>query len=120
MKWIIARCGRYSTAEIGDIEHHDLWQLRKPCKQIIVEIGSEDKSIPVVERVIKDFHDLDKSALAFRYSWDKNGALIALSDRVIDFENIRDVMEAVSHFFDGVDGHLDANSSAAEWFTSDI
>ena len=115
MKWVIARYGRYSSAEIGDIEHHNLWQLWKLCKQILIEVGSEDESIPVVEQIIKDFHDLDKSALAFRYSRDKNGALIALPDRTIDLENIRDVMDSVSHFFDGSDGQLDANSSAVEW-----
>ena len=115
MKWVIARYGRYSTAEIGDIEHHDLWQLWKLCKQIIIEVGSEDESIAVVEQVIKDFHDLDKSALAFRYSRNKMGALIALPDGMIDLQNIRDVMEGVSHFFDGVDGELDHNAGAVDW-----
>ena len=115
MKWVIARYGRYSTAEIGDIEHHDLWQLWKLCKQIIIEVGGEDDAIAVVEQVIKDFHDLDKSALAFRYSRNKKGALIALPDGMIDLQNIRDVMEGVSHFFDGVDGQLDANASAVDW-----
>ena len=96
-------------------KHHDLWQLWKLCKQIVIEVGGEDESIPVVEQVIKDFHVLDKSALAFRYSRDKNGFLIALPDRTIDLENIRDVMEAVSGFFEGADGLLDANVSAVDW-----
>ncbi|MHA1537912.1 MAG: hypothetical protein ACTSUD_10175 [Alphaproteobacteria bacterium] len=74
----------------------------------------EDESIPAVEQVIKDFHDLDEFALAFRYSRDKNGALISLPDGMIDLENIRNVMEAVSHFFDGADGQLDANSSTVD------
>ena len=120
MKWIIARYGRYASVEVGDIENHNLWQLWKVCKQIIIEVGSEDEALPLVEQIIKDFHDLDGSALAFRYSRKKNGALIALPDRMIDLENIRDVMKAVSHFFDGADGQLDHHSSAADWFTSDI
>lgn len=115
MKWIIARYGRYSNVEIGNIRHHNLWQLWKICKEIIIEVGSNDECIYVVEQVIKDFHDLDKSALAFRYSRDKKGAFIALPDRVIDLENLRDVMEAVSHFFDGADGQLDAHSCAVDW-----
>ena len=115
MKWVIARYGHYSTVKIGEIEHHDLWQLWVLCKQIIIEVGSESESIAFVERVIKDFHDLDKSALAFRYSRNKKGALIALPDVMIDLQNIRDVMEGVSHYFDGVDGQLDYNAGAVDW-----
>ena len=115
MKWIISMYGGYSSVEISDIEHHDLWQLWKLCKQIMIEVGGEDEAIPVVEQIIKDFHDLDKSALAFRYSRDKNGVLIALPDRTIDLENIHEVMEAVSGFFEGADGLLDANVSAVDW-----
>lgn len=115
MKWVITHYGRYSSAEIGDIKHHDLWQLWKLCRQIIVEVGSEDEAIPVVEQVIKEFHDLDKSALAFRYSHDKDGALISLPNGLIDLDNIRHVMESVSNFFDGVDGELAAHSSAVDW-----
>ena len=115
MKWIIARYGTYSSAETGDTQHHNLWQLWKLSKKIIIEVGSEDDAISVVEKVIKDFHDLDKTALAFRYSRDKNGTTIALPDGVIDLENICDVMKAVSHFFEGVDGQLDTHSSAVDW-----
>ena len=67
MKWIVAMYGHYSSVRIGYIAHHDLWQLWKLCKQIIIELGSEDEAIPIVEQIIKDLHDLDKSALAFRY-----------------------------------------------------
>ena len=115
MKWVIARYGRYSSVEIGEIEHHDLWQLRKLCKQIIIEVGGEDEAVAVVEQLIKDFHDSDKSAVAFRYSRNKKGALIVLPDGMIDLQNIRDVMEGVSHFFDGVDGQLDYNAGAVDW-----
>jgi len=116
MKWIIARYGHYSSVKIGNIQHHNLWQLWKVCRKII---GSDDngdnEAVSAVEQVIKDFHDLDKQAFAFRYSRDKNGALIALPERMIDLENIRDVMEAVDNFFTGADGQLDAYAGAADW-----
>lgn len=115
MKWIIDMYGSYSSVEISDIQHHDLWQLWKLCKEIIIEGGSDNEAIPVVEQIIKDFHDLDKSALTFRYSQDKNGVLIALPDRMIDLENIRDVMDAIGGFFEGADGLLSANVSAVDW-----
>ena len=108
MKWIIKMYGHYSTAQINDFEHHNLWKLWCLCKQIIVEVGSEDEAIPIVEQVIKDFHDLDSSGQTFRYSSSKAGTLVALPEDPIDLPHIRDVMEGVAHFFDGVDGQLDA------------
>ncbi|WP_296597992.1 hypothetical protein [Phenylobacterium sp.] len=116
MKWIIARYGRHASVEIGETEHHNLWELWGICRSVITELGgTDDAATPVVEQLIKDFHDLDKSALAFRYSERKDGVLIRLPDGAIDLDNVRDVMEGVSHFFDGADGLLDANVSASPY-----
>ncbi len=114
MKWVIKQYGRYSTLVIDDFEHHNLWKLWSMCRQIIIEVGSEDEAMPVVEQIIKDFHDLDKSGQIFRYPRSKGGTVVRLPDFPIDLSNIRDVMQGVAHFFDGVDGQLDAHSSAAE------
>ena len=51
--------------------------------------------------------------MAFRYSEDRNGVTLKLPDYPIGLDNIKDVMQAVEHFFSGVDGQLDANSSNA-------
>ena len=115
MKWVITQYGRYSTVQISIIEHHNLWKLWQICKQIIIEVGSESEDISYVEQVIKDLHHLDNSAQAFRYSRDKNGDLFTLPDGMVDLQNIRAVMEGVSHFFDGVDGQLDHHSGAVGW-----
>ena len=56
--------------------------------------------VEAVEQVVKDFHDTDKNAAAFRYSKNQNGAMIILPDKSIDLQNVRDVMEAVGNFFD--------------------
>jgi hypothetical protein len=112
MKWIIVRYGRYSSSEAGRIEHHDLWNLWQICRRIITEVGTDGEAILIVEQVIKELHDLDRRALAFRYSHNKKGALIALPDALIDLENVRDVMEAVGKFFGGADAQLAAYISA--------
>ena len=112
MKWVIRMYGRYSTAQIDDFEHHNLWKLWHLCKKIIVEVGSEDKAIPAVEQVIKDFHDLDSSGQAFRYPNSKARTPVALPDYPIDLLHIRDVMQGLAHFFDGVDAQLDEASQA--------
>jgi hypothetical protein len=112
MKWIITMYGGRSADKI---EHHDLWKLWKLCRPIAEEGASEDdcKTLDVVEKIIKELHDLDKDALAFRYWRTKDGTLIKLPDGLIDLENLRDVMEGVAGFFQGLDGRLDAMFSAA-------
>ena len=115
MKWIIFMYGRRATVQIDDYEHHDLWKLWCLCKLIIVEFGSEDEAIPVVEQIIKDFHDLDGSGQAFRYAYSKAGTLVELPNYPIDLPHIQDVMEGIGHFFDGADAQLDGHCSAADW-----
>lgn len=53
MKWVIDRYGPYTSVEIGEIGHHDLWQLWKLCKKVIFEISGEDDdngTVKVVEQ----------------------------------------------------------------------
>jgi hypothetical protein len=109
MKWIIAMYSHCAGIEVGKIEHHNLWELWKICRQIIPSLGENDEALQAVEQVIKDFHDLDRTALTFRYSRDKGGTLLSLPDDLIDLGNIRDVMEAVGNFFEGADGQLSAS-----------
>lgn len=115
IKWIINRYGRYASIPKEDYIHHNLLQLWKVCKQVILEVGSdgEDEALLAVEQVVKDFHDLDKGSFSFRYSTDVNGAVIALPNVPFDLENIKNVMEAVNNLFIGADGQLDHNSGAA-------
>ena len=115
MKWIIRIYGQHSTAKIDDFRHHNLLKLWNLCKSIIIEIGSEDEAMQVVEQVVKDFHELDRSGQVFRYYSSKNGIPVSLPDYPIDLQNIRDVMEGVANFFLDVDGRLDANSSATDF-----
>jgi len=116
IKWIIDRYGRYTDIPGEERAHHNLWQLWKICKQVIIEVGSDgdDDSLQAVEQVVKDFHDLDKGSFSFRYSTDKEGALIRLPNVAFDLTNIKDVMEAVNNLFVGADGQLDHNSSAGD------
>jgi hypothetical protein len=104
MKWILMMYGGYSA---NDIAHHDLRQLRKLCREVIDAADCSDgSSTDTVEKIIKNMHDLDKSALAFRYGANKNNKPSKLPEGLYDPENIRDVMSGVGHFFDGTDGML--------------
>jgi hypothetical protein len=107
MKWTIWRYGSLADVHLDELDH-DLWSLWKLCKQILVATspGEDDEAMMAVEQIVKDFHDLDKSATALRYSRDKKGAVIPLPDKSIDLQNVQRVMEAVDHFFKGTDGFL--------------
>ena len=101
MKWIIFMYGGYSTVQSDNYKHHNLWNLWRLCKKIIVELGLDDEAIPVVEQIIKDFHDLDGSGQNFRYAYSEDGTVVELPKYRIDLPHIRDVMEGVAHFFSG-------------------
>lgn len=102
MKWILTMYGGYNA---NDIAHHDLWRLWKLCREVIGAAGDEEAT-DAVEKIVKEMHDLDKSALAFRYGIDRNNEPPKLPEGLYDPENIRDVMTGVGHFFDGTDGML--------------
>lgn len=117
MKWILNQYGHYADIEQYEM-NHDLWQLWKRCKKVIIDVGGDDSNetiegINTVEKIVKEFHDLDPRSFAFRYATNTKGATITLPDDSIDLENVRDVMEAVNNFFTGADGLLAHNSSAS-------
>jgi hypothetical protein len=111
MKWVIAMFGQYADICSSDHLDHDLWTLWAACKKIIFAVCSDDdesnEALQAVQQIVKDFHDWDRIAMAFRYSDDKNGIGFKLPDYPIDLSNIRSVMQAVGRFFFGVEGQLE-------------
>jgi hypothetical protein len=80
IKWVLDRYGRY--AAIQEFErNHNLAKLWKVCRQVIEEVGgpSEEGTLEAVEGIVLEFHALDPSSFAFRYSTDKKGKPIPLS-----------------------------------------
>jgi hypothetical protein len=109
MKWTIEMYGTPANISVGSADmNHNLWTLWKRCKAILCAAPSsgDDAALRAVEQIVKDFHDLDKSAVAFRYSKTKSGRTILLPDKPVDLENLQQVMEAVDNFFTGTDGLL--------------
>jgi hypothetical protein len=115
IKWVLDRYGRHAAIEEFKRDHN-LKSLWKVCRQVIEEIGGPDSggSLEVVEGIVNEFHNIDPNSFAFRYAKDTKGRLIKLPLHSIDLENVRDVMEGVANFFQGVDGQLDHNSSAVD------
>jgi hypothetical protein len=115
IKWVLNTYGRFAAIREFEL-NHNLAQLWQVCRQVIEEVGGpgSQETLDIVERIVLEFHRLDPSSFAFRYSTDKKGKPIPLPP-VIDLQNIRDVMEGVENFFQGVDGQLDYNSSAIDY-----
>ena len=116
IKWVLDRYGRY--VDIRDRgQNHDLATLWRMCKRVITELGGpgDDAALGAVEKIVLEFHALDPTSFAFRYSKSKKGETVELPDIVVDLVNLQDVMEGVNNFFVGVDGQLDSVSSAAEF-----
>jgi hypothetical protein len=113
MKWTISMYGRLAGVRLDELDH-DLWSLWKKCRAILesVERPDENAAVTAVEQIVKDFHDIDKAAIAFRYSTDRNGGTIVLPNQAIDLQNLQHVMEAVDNFFKGADGMLSNIQSA--------
>jgi hypothetical protein len=109
MKWTIEMYGTPANISVGSAGmNHNLWALWKKCKAILRATPSsgDDAALKAVEQIVKDFHDIDKSAVAFRYSETKSGRTILLPDKPVDLKNLQQVMEAVDNFFTGTDGLL--------------
>lgn len=121
MKWTIEQYGSLANTWLDpDDRNHDLWALWKLCKKIFTVAAeansAEDEAVQVVEQVVKDFQQIDKSGTAFRYSKNKNGASIMLPANRIDLGNVQRVMEAVDNFFKGSDGWLDSLAAEPDYY----
>ena len=102
MKWTIEQYGSLAIVSLDpDHRNHDLWALWKLCKEISAAAteGEEGEVVQAVEHVVKDFQQIDKSGIAFRYSKNKVDVIITLPADRIDLGNVQRVMEAVDNFF---------------------
>jgi hypothetical protein len=116
MQWIVTRYGQHFSVSLPEADHN-LWHLWGSCKAMFDQIDNEDAAVgtSIVEKLIKEFHDLDTNAQAFRYAVRKDGTLIHLPNVAVDPADIRDVVEGIENFFSGADGYLDELCSASEY-----
>jgi hypothetical protein len=115
MKWTVGSYGHRFGVSLPELDHN-LWHLWRACKAMFDQIDDKTaaRSTSTVEKLLKEFHDLDIRAEAFRYPMKKDGTLIALPAVAIDLINLRQVMEGLENFFSGADGYLDHLCSASD------
>lgn len=115
LKWLITQYGpRVNILPEGLTNEHGLLVLWKHCMEISLACGAAkgEEDLKAVEKIVKEFHDWDKSGIAFRYATKTNGAVVKFPHDDIDIENLRDVMNGVANFFSGLDGWLDNVANA--------
>jgi len=115
MKGILDSYGhRYGVA--APTPNHSLLLLWEACTAIFIQIDDEGAAISTstVEKLIKQFHDLDARTEAFRYPEKKDGTLIDLPSEPFDLIGLRDVIEGLDNFFSGADGYLDQLCPASD------
>jgi hypothetical protein len=95
---------------------HNLWRLWESCKAIFAQIDNQSAAADtlIVEKLIKEFHELDARAEAFRYPVKKDGTLIDLPNDAFNLTDLRGVVESLENFFSGADGYLDELCSASD------
>jgi hypothetical protein len=115
LKWLITQYGPPVGVQPVDIdETHDLLCLWDHFARINQTCGANanDEALITVGKIVKPFHDWDKSSTKFRYATSKSGAATKFQHPHIDIENLRDVMDGVAHFLAGSDGWLDSRANA--------
>lgn len=90
---------------------HNLHRLWNKVNQLLNTVwpDSPDADLKAVERVILEFHKLDRTGQAFRYPRDKQGAphLQAAPPRV-DLANMMETVDAVSKFLEAAYTGIDS------------
>lgn len=112
LKDMFITCSFHSNDEIVNFinkSNHDLmraWEMIKPIMKNCATGEEDDKSIEIAESYIRQFHSFSKTSFEFRYPIDKKGDIIHSEPYRLDLLNLKDKMERLSHFFDGVSSQM--------------
>lgn len=115
MKEIIMEYGGHSGIYLSEDKDHNLLELWKLYQQLSEGLNPQggDATDKAVGLIIQDFHSLDKGAVAFRYSANKNGASFKFASGVVTIARLKDVMEGCQHYFEGWDEYYHELASNA-------
>lgn len=82
---------------------HDLSRLWKRFMEMVDERGGNEwLGLETAERLVAEMHEADQKADGFRFPTGTDGAPFAFGDQGIDLANLREVMQGLGNFFDGV------------------
>lgn len=107
MKEIVSEYGAAEGICLGKDKDHNLHELWKSYRQLSERFNPQagDETDKAVGLVILDFHCLDKDAVAFRYSTNRDGATFKFASGVVTISTLKDVMDGCQHYFEGSDDY---------------
>jgi hypothetical protein len=93
--------------EIKDCSHN-LMRIWNRIVPIITEYASEGdiEAVGIVEKYIQQFHNFDTTSISFRYPIDNKLDLIFDGEKRISYTNLKQRMDELESFFNGVTGYL--------------
>jgi hypothetical protein len=113
LKYVLATFGPF-VGRAADWNEHDLAKLWPKVVEVMDAYSSaEDEARPHVAACIAEFAKIDERSMSFRYPTDRKGNPLALGIDRLDLERLRDVMEGLAGYFNGVDGYLSSLKDAA-------
>lgn len=86
-----------------NLQHvHQLDMLWVSCRTILEQIyqGSPEKDLDVIEKLLKQFSNIDPKSMGFRYPVDKSGISTLPNLKEIDIMNFQEVMEKISNILE--------------------
>ncbi len=99
---------------------HSLLKIWNKIKPILNKYSKKEEKgdIENVEKYIKQFHEMDKTSLTFRYSTDKNLNEVRDKASRINYRILKERMDELEMFFDSVNYQLAHETSLEKEFRS--
>lgn len=94
---------------------HNLHHLWNKAESVIIKYwpNGNEKYFKAAERIILDFHGIDKTGQCLRYSEDKSGnKTVNQMPSSVQLLHLKDVFEAIYNFFDGCETGLNEGLDA--------
>lgn len=106
LKYLIATYGPLVSVA-PNWSTHKLEKLWAEAATVLDAYGvPHDEARTAVVVCIEEFAKIDAESFAFRYPTERDGAPIALGIERLDLVQLRDVMDGISGYFNGMDGYL--------------
>lgn len=96
---------------------HNLMKMWNYLEPILIEASGStaDKNmVSVVKSYVEQFHQMDKTSFSFRYPITKEMVPVFQDEQRIDLINLKNCVQELSNFFDGMDGLLDDQKRSKE------
>ncbi len=95
-----------------DIQHniYELWKkARYVLENVFPDLSEKEyHTLPTVEKILLQFHSIDKSGQSFRYLKNKKDEpLIQELPKSVNLQRLKNTMEALFNFFDSCDDYLE-------------